>query len=189
MVKNLFIGGLSVPNTTPLGKLKYDSDCRARRIRLSSGVLQLRAFCKYWLPVLAWMALIFTASSDTRSYEHSSLLVEPLLRWLFPHMSEAHVHAIHELLRKCAHLTEYAVLALLLWRALRKPAKDVSRPWNWRDARLTLLMVMLYAASDEFHQQFVPTRTSLVSDVFIDTAGSAAGLFALWLIGRWRKHW
>ncbi len=88
-----------MPKATPLGKLKYDSDCRARRIRLSSGVLQLRVFCKYWLPVLAWMALIFTASSDTRSYEHSSRLVEPLLRWLFPHMSEAHVHAIHELLR------------------------------------------------------------------------------------------
>jgi len=178
-----------VPNATPLGKLNYDSDCRVRRIRFSSGVLQLRAFCKYWLPVLIWMALIFMASADSHSYEHSSRLVEPLLRWLFPQLSEAHIHAIHELLRKCAHLGEYSVFALLLWRALRKPAKNVPRPWIWGEARLTLLMVMCYAATDEFHQQFVPTRTSLVSDVFIDTAGGAAGLLALWLIGRWRKHW
>jgi len=135
------------------------------------------------------MALIFTASSDTRSYEHSSRLVEPLLRWLFPHMSAARVHAIHELLRKCAHLAEYSVFALLLWRALRKPVKSDPRAWNWREARLVLLLVMLYAATDEFHQQFVSTRTSLVSDVFIDTGGGAAGLLALWLIGRWRKHW
>jgi len=178
-----------VPNATPLGKLNYDSDCCVRRIRFSSGVLQLRAFCKYWLPVLIWMAVIFTASSDTRSYEHSSRLVEPLLRWLFPHLPEAQIHAIHELFRKCAHLAEYSVFALLLWRALRKPVKNVPGPWNWRVVRLVLLLVMLYAASDEFHQQFVATRTSLVSDVFVDTAGGAAGLLALWLIGRWRKHW
>jgi VanZ family protein len=186
-VKNLIIGGLSVPNTTPLGKLNNDSDCGARRIRFSSGVPRLRTFFKYWLPVLAWMALIFSASSDKHSYEHSSRLVEPLLRWLFPHMSEAHIHAVHELLRKCAHLTEYAVLALLVWRGVRKPSKNNPRPWNWPEARFTLLMVMLYAATDEFHQRFVPTRTSLVSDVFIDTAGGAAGLLALWMIGRWRK--
>jgi len=35
----------------------------------------------------------------------------------------------------------------------------------------------------------VPTRTALVSDVFIDTTGGAAGLLALWTIGRWRKYW
>jgi VanZ family protein len=178
-----------VPNATPLGKLNYDSDCRARRIRFSSAVLQLRAFCKYWLPVLAWMTLIFSASSDKHSYEHSSLFVEPLLHWLFPHMPEAQIHAIHHLLRKCAHLAEYSVLALLLWRALCQAAKNVLRPWNWREARLTLLIVALYAASDEFHQVFVPTRTAQVSDVLVDTSGGAAGLLALWLIGRWRKRW
>lgn len=148
-----------------------------------------RAFLKYWLPVLAWMALIFTGSSDAKSYQHSSLFVEPLLHWLFPHMPQTQVDEIHLLIRKCGHLTEYAVLALLLWRALRKPVRNDPRPWNWREARLALLLVMLYAATDEFHQLFVPTRTSLVSDVMIDTVGGAAGLFALWILGRWRKHW
>ncbi len=148
-----------------------------------------RAFLKYWLPVLAWMALIFTGSSDAKSYEHSSLFVEPLLHWLFPHMPQTQVDEIHLLIRKCAHLTEYAGLALLLWRALRKPVRNDPRPWNWRVARLTLLLVMLYAATDEFHQLFVPERTSLVSDVMIDTGGGATGLFALWISGRLRKHW
>jgi len=152
-------------------------------------MLKLRPFLKYWLPALAWMALIFSASSDKHSYEHSSRLVEPLLRWLFPHMPEARIHAIHEVLRKCAHLAEYAVLALLLWRGVRQPLKNNPRPWSWREARLVLLLIMLYAATDEFHQRFVPTRTSLVSDVFIDTAGGAAGLLALWMIGRRRKLW
>ena len=99
------------------------------------------------------------------------------------------MHLIVLLVRKCAHLIEYTVFALLLWRALRKPMKNDPRPWIWREARLALLIAALYAASDEFHQSFVPTRTALVSDVFVDTAGGAIGLLALWIIGRWRKQW
>ncbi|MFZ0828609.1 MAG: VanZ family protein [Verrucomicrobiia bacterium] len=152
-------------------------------------MLKLRPFLKYWLPVLIWMGVIFSASSDSHSAEHSSRLIVPLLHWLFPHLSETHIQDIHELFRKSAHLAEYAVLALLLRRALCRPGRPDPGPWNWRDARLTLLLVMFYAATDEFHQQFVPARTSLVSDVFIDTAGGAAGLLALWVIGRGRKHW
>lgn len=138
---------------------------------------------------MAWMALIFTASSDSHSYEHSSRFIEPLLRWLFPRLPETRIHDLHEVIRKCGHVTEYAVLALLLWRGVRQPSKDHPPTWSWREARFTLLLVMLYAATDEFHQKFVPTRTSLVSDVFIDTAGGAASLLALWMIGRKRKHW
>jgi len=178
-----------VPNAIPLGKLNYDSDCRAGRIRFSSGVLQLRALCKFWLPVLAWMTLIFTASSDRHSYEHSSRLLAPLLCWLFPHISADTVGLVVFIARKCAHLAEYSVFALLLWRALHKPVKNVFHPWSWHEVCLVLLLVALYAASDEFHQRFVPTRTAHVTDVFIDTAGGAAGLFVLWLVGRWRKHW
>jgi VanZ family protein len=151
-------------------------------------VLKFRAFLKYWLPALIWMALIFSASSDANSFAHSSRIIGPLLHWLFPQMPDDTLHLIVLLVRKCAHLTEYAVLALLLWRALRKPMKNDPRPWIWREARLALLIVALYAASDEFHQSFVPTRTAQVSDVFIDTAGGAASLLALWIIGRWRKH-
>jgi VanZ family protein len=152
-------------------------------------VLKLRPFLKYWLPVLIWMALIFSASSDSHSYEHSSLFVEPFLHWLFPRMSQSRVEVIHYFIRKCMHLTEYAMLALLFWRALRQPVKNDPRPWNWHDARLTLLLVMLYAASDEFHQLFVSSRDAAVHDVLIDTVGGAAGLLALWTLGRWRKHW
>jgi VanZ family protein len=154
-------------------------------ISLSSAVPKLRAFLKFWLPVLFWMALIFSASSDAHSYEHSSLIVEPLLHWLFPNMSQASIHEIHHVLRKCGHLTEYAILALLLWRAINQPINFP--PWPWPLIRITMLLVCLYAATDEFHQSFVPTRTSLVSDVFIDTAGGAIGLLALWIFHLWRK--
>ena len=148
-----------------------------------------RSFLKYWLVPLAWMSLIFVGSSDASSYAHSSRLIEPLLHWLFPHMTQAHVEGIHHVFRKCAHLTEYAVLATLLWRAVRKPVRRDPRPWNWREAGIAILIVFLYASTDEFHQRFVPTRTPMVSDVFIDTSGAVAGMILLWAIGRWRRWW
>jgi VanZ family protein len=145
-----------------------------------------RAFLKFWLPVLLWMALIFSASADSHSYEHSSRLLEPLLHWLFPQMSQANVETIHHVFRKCCHLAEYSVFALLLWRALHLSGNNLPA-WSWPKVGGTLLLVFLYAASDEFHQSFVPTRTPLFSDVLIDTAGGAIGLLVLWIIHLCRK--
>jgi VanZ family protein len=139
---------------------------------------------RYWLPVLVWMLLIFSASADRQSYQHSSLFFEPLMRWLFPTLSPATLEQIHHLFRKTCHLTEYAILGGLVWRAVRRPVKKDPRPWRWDEAGLALTVVFAYAASDEFHQIFVPNRTALVSDVLIDTSGGVAGLLLLWL---WRK--
>jgi VanZ family protein len=165
-------------------------------------VPKLRILVKYWLPPAILMAMIFSASADPQSYQHSARifgLFGPLLHWLFPQMPPAQIDEIHYLFRKCAHLTEYAVLALLFWRALRQPVKNERCPpvapkrtaggWNWPQARLALLMVMLNAATDEFHQGFVPARTALVSDVIIDTVGGAVALSLLWMLGRLRKRW
>ncbi len=150
---------------------------------------KLRNLLKYWLPPLAWMLVIFSASGDAKSYQHSSALFEPLLHWLFPQMSPPRIELIHHLFRKAGHLTEYALLALLLWRAIHKPQKNDQRPWRWDEAGLSLALVFLYAASDEFHQIFVASRTALVSDVFIDTSGGVIGLMLLWSIGKILKHW
>ncbi len=135
------------------------------------------------------MILIFTASADTKSYQHTSTFFEPVLQWLFPWMSPAHIELLHHLVRKTGHLTEYALLALLLWRALRRPQRGDRRPWRLDEAGLSLVVVFTYAASDEFHQIFVPGRTALVSDVFIDTTGGAIGLMLLWAIGKVFKQW
>jgi VanZ family protein len=128
------------------------------------------------------MGVIFTASADSHSYQHSSTLFEPLIRWLFPHLPAAEVEQLHHYFRKCGHLSEYAILALLVWRAIHRPAKGEVRPWKWDEAGLALAIVFTYAASDEFHQIFVPTRTPLISDVTIDTTGGALALAAWWLI-------
>ncbi len=152
-------------------------------------MLKLCGFVKHWLPVLGWMAVIYSASADRKSAQHSSRLIEPLLHWLFPHLPHDTVWLIVLLIRKGAHLTEYAILALLLWWAWRASAAPGARAWSWRWAWKIWLVVVLYAVSDELHQKFVPDRQASGWDVLIDSLGAAAGLVGLWAVGCWRKWW
>ena len=149
---------------------------------------KLKSFVKYWLPVLIWMAVIFSASGDTKSAQRSSRLIEPFIRWFFPNLSQDEIWPIVLFVRKCAHLTEYAILALLLWRALRAVSSKTTG-WSWLVARYAWLGVVAYAITDEVHQCFVPTRMGSPWDVLLDSIGGAVGLLALWALGYWRKWW
>ena len=74
-------------------------------------------------------------------------------------------------LRKIAHAAEYAVLGALLVRALHR-------------SRLSFVIGVAYAASDEFHQTFVTGRAGTVLDVGVDAVGVALGV-ALAIRSRW----
>ena len=128
------------------------------------------------------MVAIFSASADDKSYQHSSRFFEPFIRWLFPHLPPEQVEALHHFFRKCCHVAEYAILAVLLWRAFHSRQKNIPRRWDWTEAGFTLSLVFTYAASDEFHQIFVPTRTARFTDVCIDTLGGLLGLTLLFLV-------
>lgn len=134
------------------------------------------------------MLLIFTASTDLMSSQRTSRFIGPFLRWLNPRVSDETVRAVQLAVRKTAHVTEYAVLAMLLWRAIRKPVKNDVRPWSWREATLAIAVACAYAITDELHQHFVASRFGSVWDVLLDTFGAAAGILALWGAGRWRRH-
>ena len=100
-----------------------------------------------WLPVLLWAAVIFTLSS-------------------IPSLSTG-LGTWDTILRKGAHLTEYAVLGGLLYRELGREA-------------LALAVGIAYAATDELHQYFVRGRHASPVDVAIDAVGVAVGML-LWL--------
>ncbi|MEY4385054.1 MAG: hypothetical protein RLY20_337 [Verrucomicrobiota bacterium] len=154
--------------------------CAVRRVWL---------FIKFWLPPLLWMSLIFIGSADSASVSRSSRIIEPVLRWLFPAISDDVVGHCVLVARKCAHLTEYACCAILLWRAKRQYTGKDTRPWNPREARWALAAVFLYACTDEIHQIFVPGRGAAFLDVLLDTLGGALGLLAVWWAGRRSKKW
>ena len=126
-------------------------------------------------PVIVWAALIFIGSSSVLSASHTSVVLEPVL-WLFPNISEATLATIHFLIRKAGHLTEYAILALLAARAFRTSSRELLRTrWFW----VSLLFVVGYSLSDEFHQSFVPSRTASIYDSMIDSVGGLTALVLL----------
>ena len=74
----------------------------------------------------------------------------------------------NHIIRKCAHFFAYLVLGLLVINAMR---------WSGiKSIKIVLLICILYAASDEVHQIFVPDRGPAVKDVLIDSAGSSVGV-------------
>jgi VanZ family protein len=135
-----------------------------------------------YLPLALWMCLIFFASTGELSASNTSLIVRPLLLWLFPDISEARIALAHFLVRKAAHFTEYAILAFLAARAFRGSFHEwLRRRWFI----ISLLLIILYALSDEFHQSFVPSRTASIYDSLIDIAGGLTALLKYkWEVGR-----
>jgi len=132
----------------------------------------------YWLPPLLWMAVMFVLSTDTFAAAHTGEMLWHVLRELTPHVTYALYTLLHFLIRKAAHLTEYAILACLLLRAFRAGAAVA---WHWRWATLSLVLVAIYAGLDEYHQAFTQYRTASVADSVLDMAGGLIALALLWL--------
>ena len=135
-------------------------------------------------PLIVWAILIFIGSSDLLSASHTGAFIVRPLHWLLPNASETTLATIHFILRKLGHFTEYAILAWLAARAFRTSSRELlSNHWFW----LSLLLVIIYSLSDEFHQSFVPSRTASIYDSMIDTFGGLAMLVFLAIRQRGRS--
>lgn len=132
-----------------------------------------------WLLVIAWMTIIFIFSSmpgDTS--EDTSQLVIYVFNLLGIDLNSVFGVLADFIVRKCAHFTEYFILYMLIYNALKES-------FSFRRALLfSLLGVFLYASSDEFHQSFVPGRGPAFRDVLIDTSGGLLALIVLYISNR-----
>jgi VanZ family protein len=163
---------------------RSDADnATTRRTADGARVADWRGRAWRYAPLVAWTCFIFFASTGAMSASNTSRVIEPLLRWLVPDISEARLVAAHFVVRKLAHFTEYALLALLAARAFISSSKSfLSR--RWFVAALALVVVV--ALLDEFNQSFNPARTGTIKDSLLDTVG---GLTALALLTLWRARW
>lgn len=136
-------------------------------------------------PLVAWACFVLFASSSGFSASNTSRIIRPLLLWLVPGIGEAALAQVHFLIRKAAHFSEYALLALLAARAFRTSGRAaLARLW-WP---ASFALVACVALADEFHQSFLPSRTGTIYDSLLDMTGGAAALAcaALWLFLRRR---
>lgn len=109
----------------------------------------------------------------------TSRIIGPLLQFFFPDMPYETRQIIHGTVRKTAHFTEYAILALLTFRALSMSAPFLLQKWRYV---LPILFVAVIASIDEFNQSFEASRTGALSDVLIDISGGLAAVVAVFFI-------
>lgn len=140
--------------------------------------------------VLSWCAVavicavifLFSAQPADTSSEQSSRIIDWLVRVFGVQFTDF-------LVRKAAHISEFAVLALVSSFAFVYSFGSVKKVW------FGALFSLIYSVSDEIHQIFVPGRAGQVRDVFIDSLGIVVGVLVYlalyWLIqriGRKRKN-
>jgi VanZ family protein len=124
--------------------------------------------------------VIFGASTDAFSSEHTRRFIDPVLRWLFPSASQDSIFYMHHLVRKAAHFVEYFVFFVFIYRGIRR-----SRPgWHWGWAFAAWFIAALYSALDEFHQIFVASRGPSAWDSLLDSTGALVALFAVFFLYR-----
>lgn len=122
---------------------------------IEKRMLNWHKLWKYWIPVIAYMALIFYLSS------------RPMPEEILPEIWNVD---------KVAHFIEYGVLGFLWSRALK------SKQEMPKAALIAFVITFLYAVSDEIHQYFVPNRNASVYDVIADGLG---GWLGIWVYRRW----
>lgn len=142
-----------------------------------------------WSIVVIWMAVIFLFSAQP-AYESDSisqsvtLFVLNLAERVVPSLEPAiNVTTLNYLVRKVAHFVIYLVLGVLTINALKMSGITTFKATVW-----TLLICIVYAASDETHQMFVPGRSAQVRDVLIDSIGAAIGVCGYYVIMRTLKE-
>ncbi len=128
-------------------------------------LVQLKKVALPWLPVLLWAGLIFYLSS-------------------LPNLAVGE-GAVDFLTRKPAHIAEYAVLFVLIFRALRGSFVIAEKKLYLSAAVFTLF----YAVTDEIHQMLVPSREGKIYDLGFDLLGIFLGMLVLRLFLRRRSKY
>ncbi len=121
-------------------------------------------FIRYQLPAIAWGAAMFIVSSIPGSK--------------LPSFSRV-------LNDKILHASEYFIFGLLIYRAF-EPKKNKNR-FSWYRLVLPLVIIILFAISDEYHQGFVAGRTEDILDALADTIGGVMSALVIYIIERRRK--
>jgi len=134
------------------------------------------------LPAILLAILISVFSTRYFSAEQTGRVIFPLLHSLFPSAGRHALHFAHFLIRKLAHITEFAAFSVAVFHGVRGPRSG----WKFRWAVWTLLIAVSYAGLDEWHQSFVPMREPRVRDVLIDGVGALLAQLAVWVYAMFR---
>ncbi len=128
-----------------------------------------RRLIRNWLPVVVWLGIIAFESTGTMSSENTGSILYSILLAISGHVTPHFVAMLNAVLRKCGHFIGYAVLSLLVFRAVRI---TLERTVALRAAAIAVLFTAVVASLDEWHQTLLPNRTGALRDVVLDSFGA-----------------
>jgi VanZ family protein len=137
-----------------------------------------------WFMVVVWAGLIFYLSTSGFGVGFTEWLLLQILSLLHATVSPHTFEVLHFLMRKAAHMTEYAVFCLLIYAAFLD-TDDFE--WRPRLALGSVIIAGVYSLTDEYHQSFVPGRTASIVDCGIDTVGAALSTMIVLVWSHLRK--
>ena len=137
-----------------------------------------------WWPVALVCSAIFLLSRDSASSEHSTRVLGWILSW-FHADTPARLARLTVPFRKAAHVSVYGLLAFTAFRAFGLGKNGWSK---WSTVWRSLAFCSFYAATDEFHQRFIPHRIPSLRDVGIDTGGAFLALLLLHFVASRRRR-
>lgn len=126
---------------------------------------------KFLIPAIIWMLFIFTMSHTigTVSSQQSNFIADIIAQYL-----KIDYNLLTFIIRKTAHMSEYAILLLLLYFGITK-----INIYKY-SLSISLFITFIYACSDEIHQLFIPGRSGQFTDVLIDTSGALIMLLLIY---------
>jgi glycopeptide antibiotics resistance protein len=119
-------------------------------------VKKLVKILRYWSPPLIWALVIFLFSS-------------------YPTRRASEIFWQDFIVKKTAHVVEYAIFSTLLYRAFKESGAKKTNAGIF-----AITLSILYAVSDEFHQSFTPGREPTARDVIFDTIGASLAIYTIW---------
>ncbi len=146
-----------------------------------------------WLPVCICLAVIGRESTNSFSSEQTSGPLRHLFEWMFGPVAPERWDIVHHAMRKTGHFMGYGFTGLAwlrAWLLTWLAPLRLRGIWYWRRVGLImgLFCTIITATADEIHQTYIPSRTGLISDAWLDTAGAAT--LMLFILSFWiRRPW
>ncbi len=150
---------------------------------MNQQVLDWRRFL-YWVPAILLAIVISLFSTHYFSGEETARVIIPALHWLLPGASPHMLRLMHMGIRKLAHVTEFGLFSIAVFRGIRGGRFG----WRFSWALATLAIAVAYAGLDEWHQSFVPLREARVRDVAIDAFGAVLAQVLVWFYAKFRTN-
>lgn len=135
--------------------------------------------------------VIVIESTGTMSADNTSRWLLPIWEKLFGPITPERWAVVHHYIRKTGHFVGYGLVSLGFFEGWRATFSRKARSHGWifaLAAPLALVSTLALASLDEWHQSFLPGRTSAVGDVGIDFSGAVVAhlLLLVVLVIMWR---